>query len=161
MALVTAGWWSRITLVDNGNNRTIKTYQMRATLAATVATDTLTIVAALNAVTDSVISGYSYAERFIEDAFVFPVSGIQNEDKASISVIVSDSKSANLKIPAPIPAMFTGTSGSAANVVDTSNAALITYTDVFRAAAEAYISDGDDLVQLSGGKRISAKSNFG
>ncbi len=161
MALVTAGWWARITVVDNGNNRTIKTYQLRAVTAAAAATDTAAILAALNAVTDSTVSGYSVAERFVEDSFSFPASGVQNEDKASVSVIVSDSKSANLKIPAPIPAMFTGTEGSAANIVDTGNALLITYTDLFRAGSEAYISDGDDLVQVSGGKRISAKSNFG
>ncbi len=161
MALVSNGWWARITVVDNGNNRTIKTYQLRAVTAAAAATDTAAILAALNGVTDSTVSGYSIAERFVEDSFVFPVSGIQNEDKASISVIVSNSKSANLKIPAPIPAMFTGTTGRAANIVDTSNALLITYTDLFRTGNEAFISDGDDLVQVSGGKRISAKSNFG
>jgi len=161
MALVSNGWWGRITVVDNGNNRTIKTYQLRAVTAAAAATDMIAILAALNAVTDSVVSGYSTAERFVEDSFVFPASGIQNEDKASVSVIVSNSKSANLKIPAPIPAMFTGSTGRAANIVDTSNALLITYTDLFKAAAEAFISDGDDLVQVSGGKRISAKSNFG
>ncbi len=161
MALVTQGFWGRVTVVDNGNNRTIKTYELRAVTAAAAATDMLAINAALVAVTDSVISAYSYAERFVENAFAFPASGVQNEDKASVSVIVSDSKSANLKIPAPVPAMFTGSSGSAANIVDTSNAALITYTDLFRTGNEAYISDGDDLVQVSGGKRISAKSNFG
>lgn len=161
MALVSKGFWARVTVVDNGNNRTIKTYELRAVTAAAAATDTLAIIAALNGVTDSTVSAYSYAERFVENSFSFPASGVQNEDKASISVIVSDSKSANLKIPAPIPAMFTGTEGSAANIVDVANAALVTYTDLFKAAAEAYISDGDDLVQVSGGKRISAKSNFG
>jgi len=161
MALVSDGFWMRVTLVDNGNNRTIKTYQLRAALIATAITDGATIRAALAAVTDSVISAYSVAERFHEDTFVFPASGIQNEDKASISAVITGAKTGNLKIPAPIPAMFQDVTGGAANIVDTTNALLITYTDVFKSGNEAFISDGDDLITLSSGKRISAKSNFG
>ncbi len=161
MALVTKGYYCRITLVDNGNNRTIKTYDLRATDMAAATTAVTALRAALLGVTDSVISAYNIAERFYENALAFPASGIENENKASISVIVTDSESANLKIPAPKPAIFTGTSGGAGNIVDVTNAALITYTDVFRSAGECYISDGDDLLLVSSGKRISAKSSNG
>lgn len=161
MALVSDGFWMRATVVDNGNNKTIKTYQMRAADFATATTDSTAILNALNAVTDSTISAFSIAQRFYEDAFAWPVSGIQNEDKASISCVITNSKSANIKIPAPIPAMFQDTEGAAANVVDVTNGDLIAYTDIFKAGGESYISDGDDLLLVSGGKRISAKSNLG
>lgn len=161
MALVSEGFWMRVTVVDNGNNKTIKTYQLRAADFATATTDSTTILNALNAVTDSTISGFSIAQRFFEDTFAFPASGVQNEDKASISCVITNSKSANLKIPAPIPAMFQDTTGGAANVVDVTNGDLIAYTNIFKAAGQSYISDGDDLLLVSSGKRISAKSNFG
>lgn len=161
MAMVSEGFWMRVTLVDNGNNKTIKTYQLRAADFVTATTDSTNILSALAAVTDAVQSAFSIAERFYEAAFAFPASGVQNEDKASISCVITNSKSANLKIPAPIPALFQDTTGGAANVVDTTNVDLIAYTDIFRTGNEAYISDGDDLLLVSSGKRISAKSNFG
>lgn len=161
MALVSNGFWLRVTVVDNGNNKTIKTYQLRAVDFATATTDSTNIITALNAVTDSSISAMSIAERFNESAFAFPASGVQNEDKASVSAVISGAKNGNFKIPAPIPAMFQALEGSAANVVDVTNAALLAYSAVFAAGNEAYISDGDDLISLSSGNRISAKSNFG
>lgn len=163
MALVTLGWRLVVTLIDNGANVSTLTFIMRESLFATVQTDVATVLAALGAVTNSVISDYAVKEVFSENAFAYPAAGIENEDKASITVLLAGagSKKANIKIPAPVIGLFTAPSGGGANVVDLSDADLITYTDIFRSGAECTISDGEDLSLLVSGKRISAKSNSG
>ena len=163
MALTTNGWWLTSTLVDNGGNVTTKRYDLRASDATTAATDVAAIIAAPNAITDSVMSGYRYGEEFIEDSFAYPAAGVENENKASITCLLTTggAKKANLKIPAPVIGIFVDTTGPSANVVDVTNAALLTYAALFESGGEAYISDGEDLDSLISGKRISAKSNNG
>lgn len=163
MALVTSGYRGQVSVVDNGGNVASKTYELRSVDFATAVIDMATIVAALQGVTDGIISAYTISEVFKEDAFVYPVSNVENENKASVSVLLTTvgAKKANFKIPAPRPAIFQGTTGTSANIVDITNAAMIAYANLFKAGAEAYISDGEDLSQMLSGKRISAKKNFG
>lgn len=163
MALVTNGWWLTCSLKDNGGNTTTKRYQLRSADAATAVTDAAAIIAALNAVTNSVMSAYRYGEEFLENAFAYPAQGVENEDKASITVLLTTSgaKKANLKIPAPVIGLFVAPTGPSANVIDIADADLVTYSELFETGAEAYISDGEDLDSIISGKRISAKSNRG
>lgn len=161
MAMIPKGFYLRISLKDNGGNTTIKTYKLRSADFTIATTDSATIRAALIAITDSVVSAYNIAQRFYEGTFVFPAAGVENENKASITAINNLAEAVNLQVPAPKIGIFTGPTGGAANIVDVENADLITYTDVFKSGAEAYVSGTDDLVALSSGKRISAKSNFG
>ena len=163
MALTSAGWWLTCTLVDNGGNVTTKRFQLRSADAATALTDSAAVIAALNAITNAVMSSYRYGEEFKEDAFAFPAAGIENEDKASITCLLTTTgaKKGNLKIPAPVIGIFQGASGPSANIVDIGDTDLGTYADLFKAAAECYISDGEDLDEMMSGKRISAKSNNG
>jgi len=163
MALVSNGWWLQVTLVDNGGNTTTKRFELRSADAATAVVDSAAVIAALGAITNSVISAYRYGEEFLEGAFAYPAAGVENEDKASITVLLATNgaKKANIKIPAPVIGMFVAPTGPSANVVDIADAALVTYMDLFKAAAECYISDGEDLDSGVSGKRISAKSNSG
>lgn len=163
MALVDMGWFLAVTLVDNGANVTTLQYALRPATAALAETDALAVIAALNAVTNSVISDRYLKNKWSENALTYPAAGVENENKASITVLLTGAgnKKANIKIPAPVIGIFTATEGGGANVVDLSDADLVTYTDLFKAAGECYISDGEDLSSLVSGKRISAKSNYG
>jgi len=151
------------TLVDNGGNVTTKRYELRSADATEAAADTAAIIAALNAVTNAVMSSYRYGEEFKENAFAFPAAGIENEDKASITCLLTTSgaKKGNLKIPAPVIGIFQGASGPSANIVDIGDTDLGTYADLFKTGGEAFISDGEDLDEMMSGKRISAKSQNG
>lgn len=163
MALVSVGWWLTCSMVDNGGNTTTLRYQLRSADAAAAATDSAAVIAALNAVTNSVMARYAFGERYEENAFAYPAAGVENEDKASLTCLLTTSgqKKANLKVPAPVIGIFVDATGPGANVVDTSDVDLGTYVDLFKTGAECYISDGEDLDSLLSGKRISAKSNLG
>ncbi len=163
MALVSMGWILAVTLVDNGANVTTMQYQLRSTTDAEALTDTGIIIAALQGVTDSAISDYYIKHKYSEDALTYPAAGVENENKASITCLLTGAgnKKANFKIPAPKIGIFTAASGGGANVVDLSDGDFITYYTIFATGNEAFISDGEDLASVVSGKRISAKSNYG
>lgn len=163
MALVQIGFELSVSLVDNGGNTTNRVFSLVATDHATATTDAGTILTALDAVTDSVVSGYRIVEVYGEDAFAFPSAGVENENQASLTLNIDGVglKKANYKIPAPVIGLFTAPTGSGANVVDVSDAALNTFIDVFETGGIATLSDGETLnptTPIDSGKRISAKS---
>lgn len=155
----------RVELVDNSGKSTTKTYELQSADAATAATDSAAIIAALNAVTEAVIKSYSIAHMFVENALVLPASGVENENQALLNIrLASDpTKYATHAIPAADPGIFVAASGAGANVVDTGDAALNTYVALFTSTNEAYISDGelaDGALDFSG-KRRHVKSRIG
>lgn len=163
MALVTNGWWLFVALKDNGGNETTRQYALTGADAAEAALDRTAILAALTNVTDAVIVSYYVYERFVNDAFAYPPSGVEIEDLALLDFDIVDhpEKSATLTIPAPKPAIFNATSGPGANIVNTGNAAVIAYAALFKTGGSATISDGETADTLIGGKRIHRKSSRG
>lgn len=162
MAIVADHFEITIKLVDEGANFSTMTFQCRDTLYADVVTAKTALVAALDAVTNCVIQRVSINEVWANDAFAYP-SGVETANKLSITAELAGGvgKKANMKIPGPIDAMF-GASGTAGfNTLDTSNAAIITYTNLFKSAGDFYISDGEDFETLVSGKRIHAKQYDG
>jgi len=158
MALVSLGWFLTMTLADNGANQITKTWALQSADAAAAATDAAAIRAAFNAVCDSVEVAYGLGERFEENTITYPAAGINNQDKASITVrLLTGNKKANLKIPAPKIGIFANETGPGADVVDILDVDLNTYLDVFKTASEAYLSDGEVMEEPLSGKRISAK----
>jgi len=91
------------------------------------------------------------------------LAGVENEDKASLTVLLTTGggKKANHKIPAPKITIFTDITGPGANIVDVNDPDLLTYMALFGVGGKAYISDGEVMNSLLSGKRISAKSNNG
>lgn len=163
MSLVSAGYFSMVSLVDQGGNISTLQYEFNPATVTTLAlalTAQLSMNTALLNVTDSEISSYSVAERFTEDALTLPASA-QNENKASISFTKSGLGKGNLKIPAPDALIFNGATGAPNNQVDLADAALVTYTDKFKTADDYVINDGEFLVELVAGKRIHAKNRNG
>jgi len=163
MALAHVWYELTASLADNGANITTKRYRLRSVDFAAAVIDTAAIIAALAAVSASTIVGYRINDVFHEGSVSYPAAGVENEDKASVTVLLTTGggKKANLKIPAPVIGIFQGTSGYKANIVDTADADLLTYLDLFKSGGECYVSDGEDLDEIMSGKRISAKANFG
>lgn len=162
MAILTDHFEITIKLVDEGANHSTLTFKCRDTAYADVVTAKTALIAALDAVTDCVIQRVSINEVWQNDAFAYP-SGVETANKLSITAELAGGigKKANMKIPGPIDAMF-GASGTAGfNTLNTANAAIITYTNLFKAAGDFYISDGEDFETLISGKRIHAKQYDG
>ncbi len=163
MALAHVWFELTVSLADNGANVTTKRYRLRSADAAAAVTDSAAIIAALDAITNSIIVGYRINDVFHEGTIVYPAAGIENEDKASITVLLDTGggKKANIKIPAPVIGIFNDTEGAGAKVVDVLDTALVTYANLFKSGGECYISDGEDLNKMMSGKRISAYSLHG
>lgn len=158
MAIVSRGYYGTMTMADNGGNQITKTWTMTAADAATAATDWAIIKAAFNAITDAVEVASSLGERFENDSITYPAAGVNNQDKASITVrLTTGNKKANLKIPAPVIGIFSADTGPAADKVDILDADLNTYLDIFETGNEATLSDGEILDDPLYGRRISAK----
>jgi hypothetical protein len=163
MALVSDGFKLNVNLVDKGANITSRQYELLAADAATALTQSTAIIAALNAVTDAVVVGYGFGENFVEDNLVYPLTAeIENQAFFSAKIVGAPNKSATLSVPAPIEAIFTSAFGPGNNIVDMSNALVLTYLQLFDNTGPATISDGEQLVVSSAsGKRRHVKSNKG
>jgi hypothetical protein len=160
MSLAHVWYELTVTLADNGANVVTKRYRLQSADMTEAVVDSAAVIAALDAITNAVVVGYRINDVFHEGSLVYPDEGIENENKASITILLTagGGKKANIKIPAPVIGIFNDATGAGANVVDTSDAALITYLECFGTASEAFISDGEFYDSVQSGKRISAKS---
>lgn len=163
MANVSAGWRLFVTLMDNGGNKTTKSFELTSADETAAAADSAAVVAALLAVTDAVLIDYASYELFVNDAVTYPASGVEIENQAQLLFDIVDhpEKRAVYSIPAPKPGIFVATSGAGANIIDTADAAVIAFRDLFRTAGESYISDGEVAETLISGKRVHRKSRRG
>lgn len=163
MAFVSTGWRAEFSLMDNGGNITKKTYELTAADAATAETDVATILARLTAVTDCEVVAYHAYEQFEEDNVAYPAAGVQKENQALLTFDIVDNplKKATHSIPAPKQAIFVGTTGPNANIVDTADADVIAYRQMFQAAGQCFISDGEVAFTLISGKRRHVKNSNG
>lgn len=152
MAFVSLGFRASFTLIDVGNDPTVKTYELRAASAAVAQTAAEDILPILEAVTNSKVGTYTVSQVFAEDAFIPPVvAGARNSMQALISVAIASNplKTADLSIPAPVAAVFESTTGPNSDIVDSEAAIVIAYVDMFKAAGLAYISDGETVAANS------------
>ncbi|GAJ06501.1 unnamed protein product, partial [marine sediment metagenome] len=136
MAIVTDHFEVTVKLVDEGANHSTLTFQSQDAAYADVVVAKTALVAALEAITDCVIQRISINEVWKNDAFAYP-AGVETANKLSATVELEGGigKKANIKVPGPKDALF-GASGTAGfNTLDTSNAAFITYCELFENAA--------------------------
>jgi len=162
MAYVANGFFMSVDLVDNGNNKTTKTYDLQGADLAEATTNAGTILTALAAVTDATIKGYNIGSRFTNDAFAFPAANVNIENLALITLGITNdpTKSATITIPAPKSTLFVETSGAGANNFSNSGAGQ-TYWQLFTVGGEAYLSDGETAEVFFSGKRIHRGSRRG
>jgi hypothetical protein len=165
MAIVTSGFQLSISVADNGAN--VSTLSWDANTAVTIDFATAQaqrdlLVADLAAITDSVVVATRLTEVQYEDAIVYPVAGVENENKASITYLISGTnKKGNIKIPAPKITIFTALSGPSANIVDIADGLVVGYMANFEPTGGFFVSDGESVGTTLKGKRISAKNNYG
>lgn len=167
MTLVVEGFEITLTAADQGDNRVTKTFVCDPAVVtdlATAETARSGLATLWVSVSEAVIVGMSIKQIWYEDAIALPTGNVENENKASITAqILGQNKKANVRIPAPLIAIFNGTTGSAANQIQPGNLSLIAYLEQFTTGEPFYISDGEKLASGIAlvGKRISAKNNNG
>jgi len=99
--------------------------------------------------------------RYEESAFVYPATGVENQNKARIvSQLVGSTKKATIDIPAPKVGLFNAPTGVNANVVDLLDTEVLAYLAVFQTGGNAFISDGEVLDFGVEGRRVSSRKGF-
>lgn len=169
MAIVSDGFDLRVNLKDTGGKTFPMVFNLVAADAAAAATATATILGRIAAISDLVVSGYSIAERFIEDALVLPTSpSVEGENRARLTLQIDGNplKKHVLEVPGATAGIFLAISGDGYNTVDVGDTALQNFITTFHPGGLATISDGEnvDITPNAGilaGKRVHKKSNFG
>lgn len=169
MALVTKGYFLNVVLVDaSGENKATLRYNVVAADFPTLVTNVATIIAALGAITDAVIVGYSLGEKFGEDSSFNAAAGVEIENIASVSCRLDapQEKWATLKIPAPVEGIFETATGTGRNRIDPTDADLLTYLNLFvTTTGICTLSDGETTVipgaANTKGRRIHRASRRG
>lgn len=164
MALVAAGFEFSVVLVDSGGNKAARVFDLTSADMTEALADAAAIVPLLEAVTNAVIQSYRVTQRFAEDAFAYPIGGVNVEELALIVAQVDGqpNKTANFSIPAPVDSIFVQVTGPQRNVVDTADPALIAYASIWNPGSRATISDGESIeLPLLSGKRIHRASRRG
>lgn len=169
MALTQLKWFLEVGIADNSGSITPRFYEMPEASAADF--DAFTLLAnALRAglinMTDGVIASYRIGAVFVEGSLSLPASGVENENQAFFSgkIVGDPTDSATQSIPAAKPGIFVATVGPGANVVDMSNAAVLTWTGFFDQAGPGpwTISDGEYWTSSTiKGKRRHVKNSNG
>lgn len=156
MAFVTSGYKVSISVIDRQNDPITLNYNLRAATEAAAEASIAAILAALGNVSSVNVSSYVLRKRTFEDALAVPAVG-DNSVKARVQARKTDGYITTFDIPAPLEAIFVGATGANNNIVDVADGAVQAYVDLFKAAGEAFISDGQDLAATDavGGQRVT------
>lgn len=159
MAFATSGFYLSVTMVDYGDNETNKRWKMTAATNANALTDAAAVMTALAAVTDAEVLSYSVEERFNEGTVVLPtvVNPVSVVASNTATVLGAGTKKVNFSIPAPQIAIFEDTTGDAADIVDTGNAAVEAYVALFQTGGKLFLSDGERIGTHLKGIRVTQK----
>jgi len=158
---VTLSW------VDNGAQPAPRTYALNSTVTdpADAQTAAEALIPLALALTDDALASYRVSSVYAETSLDLPDStGVQNQNQAIITTpILGDPlKSATFTIPAAKAALFVGTEGKSANIVNTTNAALLAFLALFTTPGNFTVSDGEKITTTGiYGKRRHTKSNNG
>lgn len=163
MALVNTGFTMNVQLVDSGNNKSSLRFAMDTSVVidhAGALTAAALIITDIQAISGAVVTAYSVDTVFRDDAYILPADE-EVEDKASFSFTMDNGKTGNLRMPAPKPLVFLGTTTELRNQVDLGASIVTDYMDNFRDVGPLFVSETDKLVQLVRGKRIHVKNSNG
>lgn len=163
MALASIGWELQVTLRGSDGKETLKTWQTSAAVDtdAKMVTAVAAFLPLLAAVSDCVISRYNVVRKFEDAAATYPAGNVLVSDRAQITVELSDSpsKSGTITIPGPKSDIFMGAIGPERRQVNLAAEELVAYLQVFGAAGNFTLSDGEYYSAIKKGRRISAKDN--
>ena len=126
------------------------------------------IIPTLEAVTDATVVSVSFGVKYEEDTNLYGAAGSEVEALALITAQVAGNpaKKVNLRVPAPVDAIFLGTTGENRNIVDTSNTNIQAWLALFESPGKFYVSDGENIADTATpgnwkGKRIHRGSRVG
>jgi hypothetical protein len=148
MAFVSDGFRLSVTLVDTGNDKSVKGYDLRAADMDEAIANAALFMTDLAAATLCAISGYSIAEVYTQDALTAPTSaGARNSMQAVITADIADNplKHGTIVIPGPVADVFVAASGSNSDVVNAAHAVVTNLVDNFKALGTVFVSDGEDI----------------
>lgn len=169
MALASVGFFVNVVLADSGGNKSTLRIKLISADIETAVTDAGAVVAALNPITDAVITSYSVGEQYDESGSHLAAEGVQIENVALVSarILNAQEKWAILRVPAPNIGIFLAATGTQSNEVDPADSQLVTYLNLFvLTTGIATLSDGETLVAPGTpanvkGKRIHRGSRKG
>jgi len=170
MAWQSLGYEMTIVSVDNGDNQTVKKFDLVATDMATAEVDALVIIGFYEAVTNSGTVSYSIAHKRYNDSLSVP-GGAESQVEAKALLVMRDSvnplKRHSVRIASPDPTVFLASSGDGANIVDVNDAAVQAFCDMFTPGGsnKAYLSDGEQAEDMPDGllygRRVTHRSGRG
>jgi len=139
VALVVDHYLLTLQLKDGNGNESTREFELRTTVAATAATDTATIIAAFEGVSNAEIVGYILGAHFIEDTITLPTAGQPVTEVAQVTTLISGAgnKKADYTIPMPKGTIMAG------NNLITTAALVTTFHGLYITAGVAYLSDGE------------------
>lgn len=153
MAIVTQGFKGSVKLVDAGGNVSILRPDVEGASFAAALTNLQSLVAAIDALTDALVAGYSLSEVYAEDTAQYGTGEVENIAEVVVPLETAG-KYHTFKIPAPVAAMFVGASGPDYNKVNTSYAGLLTYIGL-HTDKTGYGTPGADAISLvSDGEKV-------
>lgn len=159
MAFVTrgngTGFFLTITIMDTQGDTSQLRYEMQSADFATALTDAGTVLTAVNAMTDGVITSYQIAQVMDEDSVSFPANADVSQRASLTFQLANSAKKASLQIPAPAQAIFQATSGPGNGIVDSTSAPIALYAPLFQSGGQLYISDGELSDFFLRGKRTT------
>lgn len=167
MALVSQKYNVSVTMLDNGGNSTTRTYESTGTTQAEAEAGALALIAALNAISDCLITNYAVNHVFGSDvALALPTSGVQIENQLELTVELTGvgSKKATLNVPSPVITAFQAVNGSGANQANLAATPVVNFVNLFKTSALTSgfkLSDGEFVDVAIKGQRIHRKSRNG
>ena len=155
-----AGYFATVTVMDTGEETATLTVSLRSADEATAEIDMTTWITNFRLVSKCEVVGYNLQRRFVNNAIAVPAAA-QIQEKARVAYRLADtSKYETLDIPAPQPTIFMDVVGAASEIVDVTDTQLLNYTNLYKAAGIAFISDGEDLESISRGERVSTRKGM-
>lgn len=154
-----------VTLVDQGNRSTKLSMDLQGANIGAAETNAATVLGKLIAITDAWIPRYTVEDIFVSDVlFTAAEPHGKVTDRALVTVqLTTPGKLASLEIPCPKDAIFVAASGEGYEQVDPSNTDLSDYLNLSNAAAQTFISDGENTINgpFVRGRRVGRHNTGG
>ncbi len=145
----------RVVYKDNHGLTSVKDYVVptavwdpAADLWTAIETIRNTLITQINLNTKALVLNAFVVVKQSEDTLSIPAADCHVNEFASLVVLLDggEDKKATMQIPAPVDAMFTGSSGANFNIVDVEETNLNTFLDLFQDTGGSHtISDGETL----------------
>lgn len=154
------GYWLTVTLRDGQNDVSVLEYELTASTMVDATTSANTIITALLGVSLSDVVKYSISYRLMNDAPAFDALADNSVRARVVGQILGQADKCTFEIPAPKPAVFVGTVGDNANIVNLTGTEVVAYANIWDTGGQALISDGEQMDYMLKGRRVTRAKRF-